>query len=164
MPIFETEESQKPSNLSILGRMEIETKATYFRCGGLAVAIVLSRKIADALSHILFVNTWSAVARGDGGSVTLPTFDASYAPPLPDFDATTLSRGVPDAGVTQQEIANKIITFSASEIAALQERYTVGGNRPSRAEALSAFIWTRGNEVFDCSLLWFDETPRFSPK
>ena len=54
--------------------------ATYFRCGGLAIGILLSHKVADASSYLLFLKTWSAVARNDGG-VPLPKFQlAAYAP------------------------------------------------------------------------------------
>ncbi|XP_057811929.1 vinorine synthase-like [Salvia miltiorrhiza] len=116
-------------------------RATYFRCGGVAVGIRISHKIADGLTFISFVNTWSAVAIGNGGAVAaLLKFDAAaYFPPL-----DILGSHGPTIGVVDEEVAARVFTFPASQIAALRERYTgPGGHRPSRVESLSAFIWTR---------------------
>ncbi|XP_047945092.1 stemmadenine O-acetyltransferase-like [Salvia hispanica] len=112
--------------------------ATYFRCGGLAIGILLSHKVADASSYLLFLKTWSAVARNDGG-VPLPKFQlAAYAPQLDILNCQ------PPPGLVEGDVATTILTFAAAEIAALQERYNAPGRRrPSRVEALSAFIWTR---------------------
>ncbi|XP_047951597.1 vinorine synthase-like isoform X2 [Salvia hispanica] len=116
---------------------------TYFRCGGLAVGMLLSHKVADGLSLHLFVSNWSNVARNGGsGNVPLPKFDAAYAPPL---DSISL-RPAP-TGFVEEEVARKILTFPAAEIAAIQERYTDGGHRPSRVEALRAFIWARYSSI-----------------
>ncbi|KAG6405320.1 hypothetical protein SASPL_132909 [Salvia splendens] len=122
-------------------------QATFFRCGGLAVGISFAHKIGDGLSFVLFVNTWSAVARdGSGGGVALPKFDtATYAPPL---DVLNELQQPAAEGLKEEEVAGRILTFSATEIAALQERYAgSNGRRPTRVEALSAFIWSVYTEI-----------------
>ena len=93
-------------------------RTTYFRCGGLAVGILLSHKIADAVSFILFVNAWSAIARNSGGGVSLPKFDtATYGPPLDILINLQLT-----SGLVEEDNAARVFVFSASEISALQER------------------------------------------
>ncbi|KAH6777527.1 hypothetical protein C2S51_008839 [Perilla frutescens var. frutescens] len=119
-------------------------QATYFRCGGLAVGLLISHKIADALSYFVFANTWSAIARnGDRcGVVPLPKFDAAaYFPPkaVSGFSPST-------EGMVKEELTTRIFTFPGAKISALREKYSHGGAlqpRPTRVEALSAFIWTR---------------------
>ncbi|XP_047975612.1 stemmadenine O-acetyltransferase-like [Salvia hispanica] len=113
-------------------------QATYLRCGGLAVGISLTHKVADGISIILFVNTWSALARDRDGASLVKLDTATYAPPL-DILQT------PCARLLDEEVTASNLLFSAPEIAALQERYTaggLGGRCPSRVEALTAFIWT----------------------
>ncbi|KAH6777581.1 hypothetical protein C2S52_006954 [Perilla frutescens var. hirtella] len=120
-------------------------QATYFHCGGLAVGLLISHKIADASSLTLFSNTWSAVSRnGDGGGVPFPKFDgATYFPP---HDVSGFSPST--EGMMKEELTTRIFTFPAAKISVLRERFSGGsgglpGRRPSRVEALSAFIWTR---------------------
>nr|UQZ10115.1 BAHD96 [Lavandula angustifolia] len=123
-------------------------QATYFRCGGVAVGLLVSHKIADALSFFLFANFWSAVARsGEGGGGQPPKFDvATYFPPR------DISGYEPSTGIMKEEITTRIFTFSDKKIAVLREKYAATGSggdgdlpqrRPTRVEALSAFIWTR---------------------
>ncbi|KAH6801889.1 hypothetical protein C2S51_033335 [Perilla frutescens var. frutescens] len=117
-------------------------QATYFRCGGLAVGLIISHKVADALSFFLFANDWSAIARNGVGGIQLPKFDAAtYFPPR------NICGFKPSTGMMKEELASKIFTFPAKKITLLRERYGGGGDlpqrRPSRVEALSTFIWTR---------------------
>ncbi|XP_047975674.1 stemmadenine O-acetyltransferase-like [Salvia hispanica] len=75
--------------------------------------------------------------RNSGGGVSLPKFDtATYVPPLDILINLQLT-----SGLVEEDNAARVFVFSASEISALQERYTAGGHRPSRVEALSAFTW-----------------------
>ncbi|KAL1556259.1 shikimate O-hydroxycinnamoyltransferase [Salvia divinorum] len=114
----------------------LAVRTTYFRCGGLAVGILLSHKIADGVSFLFFVNAWSSVARNVGAS--LPKFDtATYVPSL-----DILINLQPTSVLVEEDVAARIFVFSASEISALQKRYTAGGCCPSRVEALLAFIWS----------------------
>ncbi|XP_047975617.1 vinorine synthase-like [Salvia hispanica] len=106
-----------------------------------AAGINLAHKIADGLSFVSIVNTWSAVARH--GSVALLKFDtATYAPPL-----DVLNNLQPPTGLNEEKVAARIIMFSVSEITALQKRYTAGGLRPSRFEALAASVWSMYTDI-----------------
>ncbi|XP_057811098.1 stemmadenine O-acetyltransferase-like [Salvia miltiorrhiza] len=115
-------------------------QATYFRCGGVAVGLLISHKIADALSFFSFANSWSAAARGGGaGDPPFPKFDAAAY-----FPAREINGYIPSSRMMKEELATKIFTFPTKKIAILRERYAAGaGEWPTRVEALSAFIWSR---------------------
>ncbi|KAG6417508.1 hypothetical protein SASPL_119690 [Salvia splendens] len=109
-------------------------QVTYFRCGGVAVGISFSHKLGDALCAFMVAKTWSTTA-GD----SQPKFNAAaYFPPRDNIHA------VPEPSMREDLVAG-IFSFPESEIAGLRERCSsVGGERrPSRVEALTAFIWTR---------------------
>ncbi|XP_047959585.1 vinorine synthase-like [Salvia hispanica] len=110
-------------------------QATYFRCGGVAVAISISHKAGDALSAFMFAKAWSS-----SSATLIPRFEAAaYFPPR-DIPVDRAAA----SDLTKEEHVARIFTFPESEISALRERYsTGGGRRPSRSEALTAFIWTR---------------------
>ncbi|XP_042023307.1 stemmadenine O-acetyltransferase-like [Salvia splendens] len=116
-------------------------QATFFRCGGVAVGLLISHKIADALSFFSFANSWAAAA--SGGAAPPPKFDAAT-----HFPPRDISGYKPTSGMMKEELATKIFTFPAKKIEILRERYGAAGDdlpqrRPTRVEALSAFIWTR---------------------
>ncbi|XP_060961381.1 stemmadenine O-acetyltransferase-like [Cannabis sativa] len=115
-----------------------------FECGGIAVGISFSDKIADALSWMKFVKTWALMARG--GTTTMlpkslhPEFVSSILfPPRPQsmIEAKTC--------VMKKGIITKIFVFNGFAIEALRAMYSDKENniRPSRVETLSTFIISR---------------------
>ncbi|KAF8399851.1 hypothetical protein HHK36_015722 [Tetracentron sinense] len=115
-----------------------------FDCGGLAIGVCISHKIADAASLATFVGTWSAIARG-ATEIVGPRFDlASLFPPR------DLSGFMPTTGITKDKIVTKRFVFDASKIAALRAKAATGTcvECPTRVEALSAFIWRRFLALF----------------
>ncbi|XP_074289613.1 stemmadenine O-acetyltransferase-like [Silene latifolia] len=51
-----------------------------FECGGIAIGICMNHKVCDAFSILMFINTWSIIARGDRiseSSCILPRFDGA---------------------------------------------------------------------------------------
>lgn len=117
----------------------LAVQATYFRCGGLAVGILLSHKMGDGYSLVTFANIWSAAAR-NGGDDNLPSpkFDcAAYFPP---GDIAS------PADRCTEDLVDKTFTFPAAKIALLQDMYSAAAGRrwrPGRVETLSAYISTR---------------------
>ncbi|KAL0447211.1 UNVERIFIED_CONTAM: Stemmadenine O-acetyltransferase [Sesamum latifolium] len=134
-----------PYKVEDLQNLGMAVQVTYFQCGGTAVGLVTSHKIGDASSCFLVANTWAAVARnGNYDDVPAPKFEAAKIFPPQDI----VVGFKPSTGIVKEELATKILTFPASKISTLQERYSDGATefpqkRPSRVEALSAFIWTR---------------------
>ncbi|KAL0408530.1 UNVERIFIED_CONTAM: Stemmadenine O-acetyltransferase [Sesamum radiatum] len=119
----------------------VAVQVTYFQCGGTAVGLAISHKLVDGLSSFLVANTWAAVARnGNYDDVPAPKFEGAKI--FPPRDTAGFN---PSTGILKEELVTKIFTFPASKISSLQERYSggAGQRRPTRVEALSAFIWTR---------------------
>ncbi|TYH78391.1 hypothetical protein ES332_D04G223000v1 [Gossypium tomentosum] len=109
-----------------------------FGCGGFAIGVCISHKIADALSFFTFLKTWAAVCRGDPrGSIAFPEFvSAELFPPK-----TTLGFE-PRSGISTDKIVTKRFVFTALKIQEIKAN--IGDTTySSRIAALSAFIWTR---------------------
>ena len=115
-----------------------------FACGGIGIGLCISHKIGDALSYFTFLNTWAAIARGDQKNIVLPEFVSAKL-----FPPRIISLPEPEVDTNQKNIATKRFVFSASKIEEIRAKYTDSGSlenqkkRPSRIEALSAFIWSR---------------------
>ncbi|PON71583.1 Transferase [Trema orientale] len=136
-----------PFELHPITEFALGVQLNVFEHGGIAVGLCISHQLADALSCIMFAKTWVAIARGEGDRVARPEFvSATLFPPKddPGFDATSM--------VTKKAVSKRFV-FDASVIEALRLKYkskerTVLEDqddqiRPSRIEALSAFIWNR---------------------
>lgn len=125
-----------PSNDSPLASVQV----TFFECGGLALFVNISHKVGDGASLFMFLNSWAAIARGDIKNIVTPRFESAiFFPPTPTFwyNSRTIKND-------KEVVTTKRFVFSASSVATLVEKYTSNnGRRPSRFEALFAFIWSR---------------------
>ncbi|KAK1575220.1 hypothetical protein Q3G72_003550 [Acer saccharum] len=103
--------------------------------------MMLEVEVGDALSLFTFLKNWAATARGDRDSVQTEFVSASLFPPR------NLSSFNPTAGIIKENIITKRFVFSASKIEEFRAKYTDQSfenlKRPSRVEALSAFLWSR---------------------
>ncbi|XP_057507591.1 stemmadenine O-acetyltransferase-like [Actinidia eriantha] len=131
-----------PCDLDDVRDLPVVVQVTFFECGGVAVAACLSHLVADAMSLFTFINGWATTAHGET-DVPLPQFKgAEFFPPM---DTTGFMGNV---GIVKDNIVTKRFVVSASKIEALRDKFsdnTFGEfpRRPSRIEALSAFIWAR---------------------
>ncbi|XP_077223939.1 vinorine synthase-like [Tasmannia lanceolata] len=106
-----------------------------FDCGGMAIGIGISHKIADGTSLITLINSWAANTRGSA-EVMGPSFDiASLFPPKEFVSQYRFPVGM--------NIVTRRFVFDASKIALLRDRTTKGKPflHPTRYEAISALIW-----------------------
>lgn len=135
-----------PFKLYDLGDLATAVQVSFFECGGLCIALCISHKLADALSFFSFLNSWAMVARGDGGHMISPVFEpSSLFPPI------NLAGFAPSTGLLKEGLVTKRFVFDAKSIAALRDKYSnvetaeAKGQtrRPTRVEALSAFLWRR---------------------
>ncbi|XP_057486954.1 vinorine synthase-like [Actinidia eriantha] len=131
-----------PCDLDDVRDLPALVQVTFFDCGGVAVAVNLSHKVADAMSLFTFFNGWAATARGET-DVPPPEFKAAefFLP----MDTTGFR---PSTGMVKDNIVTKRFVFSASNIAALRDKFSDNSlgefpRHPTRIEALSAFIWAR---------------------
>ncbi|KAG2711435.1 hypothetical protein I3760_04G076900 [Carya illinoinensis] len=114
-----------------------------FECGGVAIGVIDSHKIADGTSLAALINAWASTSRGANHEVTNPSFDATI-----HFPQTVLPgwfRRVPP--MEQERLSSKKFVFNKSSIDALRKEASVAFGTdergPSRVEAVSAFIWWR---------------------
>ncbi|OMO81439.1 Transferase [Corchorus olitorius] len=111
-----------------------------FECGGIGIGLCINHKIGDALSFFTFVNLWAAIARGDKKLVAPELGLASLFPPRDLSGLTLINLPKP-----KEKLINKRFVFSASKIEKIRGKCASLENqtRPTRVEALSAFIWSR---------------------
>lgn len=122
--------------------LAMAVQVNYFDCGGIAIGLGVSHKLADALSFIMVLNSWSAIARGETDIVSPIFVSSQYFPPK------NLSGLRPDSGMFKENLVTKPFVFSASKVLALREKYAhltsvEYPRRPTRIEALSVFICNR---------------------
>ncbi|KAI5337645.1 hypothetical protein L3X38_016916 [Prunus dulcis] len=64
-------------------------QVTYFKCGGVSLAVGVDHRIADGASSLHFVNTWSDIARDDLSNIKPPFMNrmllCARDPPQPAF-------------------------------------------------------------------------------
>ncbi|XP_041013015.1 stemmadenine O-acetyltransferase-like [Juglans microcarpa x Juglans regia] len=134
-----------PLELDDVKDLAAVVQVTSFNCGGMAIGLGMSHKVADALSFFTFLNSWAAInsVRGENCEIMVsrPRFDSATL--FPPKDLTGFE---PRTGIVKDNILTKRFVFDASAIAAVRAKYTENREyprRPTRVEALSAFIWTR---------------------
>nr|GEZ30103.1 pelargonidin 3-O-(6-caffeoylglucoside) 5-O-(6-O-malonylglucoside) 4'''-malonyltransferase-like [Tanacetum cinerariifolium] len=116
-------------------------QATVFDCGGLALGVSVSHKVADAATLCIFLNDWAALTREDIiiDSVC-PSFNSSvFLPPrgFMDYDRPlprTLKRRF------EKNYKNKRFSFSEKAISLIRAK-TNSGRIYSRVQLVSAMIW-----------------------
>uniref|UniRef100_A0A1J3IWU5 BAHD acyltransferase n=1 Tax=Noccaea caerulescens TaxID=107243 RepID=A0A1J3IWU5_NOCCA len=113
-------------------------KATYFECGGMAIGICITHKIADAASISTFIRTWSAMARGETGEAVVgPEFAAANFYP-PANEAFKLP--VVDEKTDKRSNVTKRFVFEASKVEELRTKAKTV-YRPTRVESVTALLW-----------------------
>ncbi|KAL6198909.1 hypothetical protein ACLB2K_028697 [Fragaria x ananassa] len=122
-------------------------QVNFFECGGMAIAINISHKVADAFTFSRFIKSWAAVALGSkcttdhhpimhpvefGAAASLypaQEFLNAYAP-------RKFQKRVPESCTTRRFV------FDASSIADLKSKATSAAvPSPTRNEVVSALIW-----------------------
>ncbi|CAB4284879.1 unnamed protein product [Prunus armeniaca] len=67
----------------------LQVQVTHFQCGGVSLGVGMDHRIADGVSNMHFVNTWSDIARGDLTNITQPFMDRTLLgarnPPQPAY-------------------------------------------------------------------------------
>ncbi|KAK3443270.1 hypothetical protein EUGRSUZ_B03227 [Eucalyptus grandis] len=139
-----------PRQIDDVQDLAVAVQVNFFECGGLALSLLISHKVADALSYFTFLNSWAATARGDTDIID-PCFSSSEL-----FPPINLSGFQTSTGIVKDNISTRRFVFDAATIASLREQLTDLNNaaaaattvdhqrsRPTRVEALSSFLWSR---------------------
>ncbi|PIN14889.1 Vinorine synthase [Handroanthus impetiginosus] len=116
----------------------LSVKINFFNCGGTAIGVCLSHKIADGVSSVAFINAWAAACRGEAEDIQ-PSFDLAFHFPPKDLFGSSIT---PNVGVAKEKITTKRLVFDKEKLAKLKQVVASGEvKNPTRVEALSAFIW-----------------------
>nr|XP_043633453.1 tabersonine-19-hydroxy-O-acetyltransferase-like [Erigeron canadensis] len=127
----------------------LEVQVNHFSCGGVAVAVSLSHKVADGLTMAYFVNHWATVTRG--GSPINPTFVSA---PVRDDTTTTTTNVHQDDQPVMKKVPSKFkctakrFVISNSKLANLKNKINsmaAGMSptpmNPSRVESLISLLF-----------------------
>ncbi|CAO2176321.1 unnamed protein product [Urochloa humidicola] len=137
------------------GRLPAETMAaqvTRLR-GGVALGVAVHHAVADGRSVWLFLETWAAACRGEGGAAAAPTFD-SAAVKLPggeELAKAVLKKYAPDlpmvavAGhLIRPNLSRRTFTITAQDMRHLKQHITdvsPAAQSPSTFVAVAALAW-----------------------
>lgn len=125
----------------------LAVQVTRFRCGGTAVAFCTWHGVVDAIGMAGLFNTWAAINRGErvatnlGGGLVVDA--AAIFSPANSTVFQAMSTAM--AGMKEKlgKYASKRFIFSKQDIERIRSQYSQSEHhrRPSRVEALSAFVW-----------------------
>ncbi|KAG8640040.1 BAHD acyltransferase At5g47980 [Manihot esculenta] len=121
------------------GSVLLLVQASFFSCGGLAIGVSISHKIADASTVNTFIKGWAAAAHeaADEQKQLPLLYASSIFPPqnLPFHRMSTVKLNE-DKCITERYV------IEASKIAALKTKAGSESVRdPTKVEAVTAFIW-----------------------
>ncbi|KAJ7957633.1 Vinorine synthase-like [Quillaja saponaria] len=113
-------------------------QANFFKCGGLAIGISISHKIADGSTISTFIKGWSMIANGcTYEEATHPSYVLGDIYPSLDFPIT-----LPSCELRKGKCITTRYVFSASKIAELKaQAASTFVERPTRVEAVLALLW-----------------------
>ncbi|KAI3502947.1 hypothetical protein L1887_31360 [Cichorium endivia] len=137
-PTYETQILLFPEGFlwkgSCIGHTFLAAQATYFDCGGMAVTISMSHKVADAPSLGVFLSDWAAMARGEVRPP--PLILATSIPSL------NLAYTMPEIEIEMSEtLITKRYVFHAENIARLKRRVMGLVENPTKIAVVTAFLY-----------------------
>ncbi|KAL3632246.1 hypothetical protein CASFOL_025230 [Castilleja foliolosa] len=122
--------------------IQLAVQLSFLGCGGTTIGICMSHRLADVMSLVTFVNAWATACREHAKTITpRPIFDLSVRFPPADFSRYFLPP--PEAvAETPQKVVTKRFVFNKQKLEALRKASTGPlMEKPTRVEAVSAFIW-----------------------
>ncbi|KAK2636673.1 hypothetical protein Ddye_031465 [Dipteronia dyeriana] len=116
-------------------------QASFFDCGGVAIAMSILHKLADAATAAVAMRCWAVTTFGsaDAAETVVPLYkSAEIFPPMRFFTA-----GAPPlVDFKKEKLPRKRLVFEASKIAALKAlAVSESVERPTSAESVTALIW-----------------------
>lgn len=126
-----------PWNTSYEGTLVV-TQLTHFDCGGIAVSVCISHKVADAYSVIKFITDWASLTCDSGLAKPSTLFDGtSFFPPTNDL--SILPNFEPEKDET---CVTRLFHFSSSALDRLKlvAAAESGVDNPTRVEVATALV------------------------
>ncbi|KAI3673590.1 hypothetical protein L6452_39713 [Arctium lappa] len=134
---------------------QLAVQVNLFDCGGVAIGVCVSHRIADACSFSSFVSHWFATAKGETPSIGPVLNSAALFPPMESHEYSRNPKD-PTARAPLQNLVTKRFEFSSLAINRLKSQVvkdssTVMNVNPTRVEVVTALIWKCGTEALgDC--------------
>ncbi|VAH33810.1 unnamed protein product [Triticum turgidum subsp. durum] len=140
-------------NIIALGAHNLSV--TYFKCGGVSLGVGMQHHVADGMSGLHFINSWSDLCRGAKIAV-MPFIDRTLVrardPPTPSYPhieyqpAPAMLSSVPQAlsgKPTPPPTAVDIFKLTRSELGCLRSQLPTGEGAPrfSTYAVLAAHVW-----------------------
>ncbi|GMN49118.1 hypothetical protein TIFTF001_018283 [Ficus carica] len=145
-----------PFELDEIAEIPLGVQLNVFQCGGIALGLCFSHRLEDAMSCLVFVRSWMAIARGEKDVEARPEFISGDLFPPRDMGgcdpaSVAITKNMCTTNIT------KWFVFGAHNIEALRAKYeerkssearlnnhTVQKRRHlSRIAVVSAFLWSR---------------------
>nr|GLL36027.1 vinorine synthase-like isoform X1 [Ipomoea trifida] len=118
-----------------------------FRCGGTAVGFCTWHGVVDGIGMATLYNTMAAINRGEegvvGGGPVVVDVTATFSPAIPNMSKAMLTGFAGMKKELRGKYTSKRFVFSKQDIERMRNQYSQSEHhrRPSRVEALSAFLW-----------------------
>ncbi|XVE74857.1 hypothetical protein DITRI_Ditri12bG0051900 [Diplodiscus trichospermus] len=111
-------------------------KVNFFECGGMAIGVSISHKIADLSTLSIFMKSWAAVAEGSIEVISAFETLSSLLPPL--------DSAIPVFQIEfeRRKFSTRRFLFDALKLSMLRaQAASTDVPRPTRVEAVTALIW-----------------------
>ncbi|KAL3512595.1 hypothetical protein ACH5RR_025312 [Cinchona calisaya] len=130
----------KSSSGNIAGAKELlAIQVNFFRCGGFAIGICQSHRMADGSTLCSFIKSWAATAAktcGTSNLFYLPVYNsASLFPPRDSSDFRPDPKA-PSIQPPAEKLVTKRFVFSSTQVELLKSKAMA-----SRVQVVSAYIW-----------------------
>ncbi|XP_057745247.1 stemmadenine O-acetyltransferase-like [Arachis stenosperma] len=123
-------------------KVTMAVQLSEFKCGGIALGVCLSHKVADGEATSSFLNAWAKTAKGLFNQVDPPQMDAALIFPPRGIEWAITSLMV---GGGNEKLVTKCFLFSPTDLSRLRARF--GSFNPTRVEAVTALIWKSAIQV-----------------
>ncbi|KAL7598816.1 hypothetical protein Lser_V15G21358 [Lactuca serriola] len=141
------------SSSSCVEEQQVAIQVNLFDCGGIAVGVSMSHRVADACSFSSFISHWFAIAKGPESPLVGPGLDSAVLfPPVNSYEYS--GRG-PPVDNPFKKLVTKRFVFSSLAIKELKHKVvkadtTLVGLNPTRVEVVTALIWKCMATVSGC--------------
>ncbi|GMJ12484.1 hypothetical protein like AT3G30280 [Hibiscus trionum] len=130
-----------PTTLELSNDAMFLVRFTSFTCGGVAISLSLTHKLADVSALLTLLQTWSSVCRGLTDPITPILIGEKFLAPRDELSAISAT-----VNIAAVKFVQRRFVFSASKIAELKakvdkEFHHVLQSHPSRVEVVLALLW-----------------------
>ncbi|ESW06031.1 hypothetical protein PHAVU_010G014100 [Phaseolus vulgaris] len=134
-----------PARDTLLETMVVQLNQ--FSCGGVALAVCFSHKIADASSAASFLTAWAATSRKEENILIAPQMEEGALVFPPRKIEMDITRGM----VGHKDIVTKRFMFNRTNISRLKQKVGSLEFFPTSVEAVTALIWKSSLEAAKAS-------------